>query len=88
MVESKQTIAALNKCGIASPVVAVSATTGEGIDILEDTILEQLGVSHAAGLTLFPREKGMEMFAGRSGSTTDRQRNSNIIRPVNYWRKT
>ena len=40
-------------CGVAGPVVAVSATSGEGIDILEDTILEQLGVSHAAGLTPF-----------------------------------
>ena len=39
--------------GVARPVVAVSATSGEGIEILEDTILEQLGVSHAAGLTPF-----------------------------------
>ena len=40
-------------CGVIGPVVAVSARSGEGIEILEDTILEQLGVSHAAGLTPF-----------------------------------
>ena len=34
-------------------VEVVSATSGEGIEILEDTILEKLGVSHAAGLTPF-----------------------------------
>ena len=51
--------------GVASPVVAISATTGEGIDILEDTILEQLGVSHAAGLTPFSaRERHVRCLQG------------------------
>lgn len=37
----------------AAPVIALSAASGEGIDILEDTILEELGLSETAGITPF-----------------------------------